>query len=321
MSNNNTRGGKILIALGILIIILPALIWYWEEKSNSTDSDAMLIPHIETTTSTPHAVVALKTARELDDSQLNEKIEKILSDRVPEGKDWTFGIAITDITTGKVYGKNEHEVFDAASTGKIIILATLYNQISEKKLNEDDKVTITDSDVQDYGTGIIRYKKMPVTYTLRELAELMIKQSDNTAASVIATKVGRKNISDYATKVGMTETDIEENTTTPYDINLILRNIYNIKQTDPQTAGTLIKIMLDSDFETRLPAQLPKDTLVAHKIGTGIAQIHDAGIVLLDKRPYILSIFSKHVNDETLAEEIIALLSKTVYDEFSSLSD
>ncbi len=316
MNNSNQERGKVWIILVLLITIIPAAIWYFEEQQTSKE---LFNPHIETIIQTPILKAAAVEQKQFDANKLNQKIEKILSDKIPVGQNWNFGIALTDPITKQKYGKNEKEVYDAASTGKIAILATLYDQIVQKKIGESDKITIKSADVQDYGTGSIRYKQMPATYTVRELAELMIKQSDNTAAHVMANKVGRDTIASYVKNIGMENTDAKENTTTPYDINVILEHIYDLKDSNPTTAGFIMKIMTDSDFETRLPALLPQETIVAHKIGTGIAQLHDAGIVLLNKRPYIISIFSKRISNEKQAEQIIAEISKAVYEEYSQL--
>lgn len=320
--NSNSSQNKVWITLAILIIIIPAAIWYLQEQSATSDSK-MLNAHIETSKIQEHKKQSSETTKhelkQLDIGKLDELVSSIIAEQTPEGKEWVFGIAVTDPLTGQKYVKNENEVFDAASTAKVPILATLYEQITAKKISEDEKVTITDSDIEDYGTGTIRYKKTPITYTVRELAELMIKQSDNTAASVLATKVGRKNLAEYVKRIGMNNTNIPENTTTPADLNIMLSHIFSMKNTDPQVAGTILNIMTDSAFEARLPAMLPKDVIIAHKIGTGVAQIHDVGIVLLSNRPYIISVFTKKINDEKQAERTISLISKAVYEEFKSL--
>ncbi|MDQ3098401.1 MAG: class A beta-lactamase-related serine hydrolase [bacterium] len=314
--NSDTAHNKIWIIFAILIIIIPAGIWFAQEQPGE-----ILNPHVETASAssqTPLPTIKAKP-QPFNSTALSQQIEKIITEQTPAGKEWVFGIAIEDPLTGQKYGKNQSEAFDAASTAKLPILTLLYEQIVQKKISEDEKITINAADIKDYGTGTIRYKKTPVTYTVRELAELMIKQSDNTAASVLAEKVGRTNLADYVKKIGMNNTDIPENTTTPHDLNIMLAHIYTMKETDPATAGTMIKIMTDSAFETRLPALLPEDAIIAHKIGTGTAQIHDVGIGLLEKRPYLISVFTKKINDEKQAEKIIAMLSRAVYDEFKSL--
>jgi beta-lactamase class A len=118
----------------------------------------------------------------------------------------------------------------------------------------------------------------------------------------------------------MNNTDIEKNTTTPQDCDKLLRYLYQLKYSDPSNAGKITKIMTNSDFENRLPAQLPKDIIIAHKIGTGIAQVHDVGLIVLEKRPYTISVFSKNITDETKAEENIAKISKVTYDFFQNLN-
>lgn len=264
-------------------------------------------------------IKASTNIKRIDMSLLKLEIEEIIKAQTPEGKNWIFGVVVTDLATNDQININETEQFDAASVGKIPILLTLYDQIKQGIIKETDTITIQDADIQDYGTGTLRYKKMPMTLTIRELADLMIKQSDNTAAYVLADKVGRSQIKNFVASLNMSNTDTAENTTTPQDTNAMLVYTYNLKNTDPRTAGTLMNIMTKSAFEQRLPGQLPPDTIIAHKIGTGTAQIHDVGIVLLEDRPYTISVFSKQINDEKQAENIIALISKKTFDTISAV--
>lgn len=273
----------------------------------------------EQLTPTSTAAPLKTTSKKLDKEKLKNTINEIIKAETPVGKEWIVGVSITDLETKEQLHINESESFDAASVGKVPILLALYDQIEKGQFKESDTITITDKEIQDYGTGSLRYKKTPMTLTVKELAELMMKQSDNTAAYVLATKAGRDNIKQYVSDIGMINSDTTENTTTPYDTNLMFIHLYDMKNKNARLSGALMNMMTDSIFEQRLPSLLPKETIVAHKIGTGVAQIHDAGIVVLDNRPFAISVFTKKVNDEKKAEEIIAKIAKASYDEFVAL--
>jgi beta-lactamase class A len=75
--------------------------------------------------------------------------------------------------------------------------------------------------------------------------------------------------------------------------------------------------MVSSDFENRLPALLPKEVKIYHKIGSEIGNIHDVGIIEA-AHPYYIGVFSNDITDDTSAETTIAQISKLVFDFMSA---
>ena len=76
----------------------------------------------------------------------------------------------------------------------------------------------------------------------------------------------------------------------------------------------MIKILLDQQFNSIIPAQLPKDVKVAHKTGSITGVHHDSGIVFLpDGRKYVLVILSKNLKNDLAATQAMASVSKLVY--------
>jgi len=73
-----------------------------------------------------------------------------------------------------------------------------------------------------------------------------------------------------------------------------------------------------TDYKDRLPALLPQDLQVGHKVGNHVGVLNDAGIVFLAGRPYIMVMLSENV-DETQALVLEQELSKAVYDFESGL--
>ena len=70
-----------------------------------------------------------------------------------------YSVYFADLdNTHQSFGLNEHEVYIAASLNKLPIIAFLYYLAGEGKFDLNEKVTIQEDDIQDYGTGIIRYQ-------------------------------------------------------------------------------------------------------------------------------------------------------------------
>jgi beta-lactamase class A len=254
-------------------------------------------------------------------NSLKQEIEKLIEKSTSSDEDWMVGVVIEDLTSEQLIEINASEVFDAASIGKLPILMLTYEQVRKGLLSENDLIEINENNVERYGTGSIQYAKLPKGYTIRELARLMIHVSDNTASSVLASKVGRQNIAKYVKDIGMIQTNTSENDTVPYDTSIILKNIYQDYKNNLPYAKDILEFMTDTIFEDRISRDIKDNVKVAHKIGTQTQQFHDAGIVLYDKRPYSISIYNKNIADEQQAKDLMANISNLVYQRYSEKYD
>jgi beta-lactamase class A len=212
-------------------------------------------------------------------------------------------------------GINESTIFTAASVNKVPILAALYEEAQKGNVDFEKIITLQQEDIQDYGTGSIRYDPPGTTYSVKTLVRLAAQKSDNTAAYLLANYIISPNIvQTYVNNWGMTQTDIINNKTSNRDMELLFKKIMNGNIANAALTQELLGFLKDSDFEDRLPALLPHNTTVYHKIGTGDGSIHDVGVILSGKKKYYIGIFTSDitVENETIALE--AKLSKTVFD-------
>ena len=226
----------------------------------------------------------------------------------------SYSVYLYDLTTNQGYGINETGIFTAASVNKIPILAALYYEAEHGVIDLDERITLQQSDIQDYGTGSLRYGGAGKVYSLKTLAQLMIEKSDNTAAFVLSKIVGLKRIGELVESWGLTQTDMFENKTSNKDMAILMTKMYKNQIVNQAHTLEMIGFMDDTDFENRLPARLPETVTVYHKIGTEVGNIHDVGIVALVNEPYYLGVMSNDISDETRAEGVIAEISKLTYD-------
>lgn len=225
-----------------------------------------------------------------------------------------YSVYVYDLTAKTGFGINETTIFTAASVNKLVILAALYYEADQGKIDLDERITIQARDIQDFGTGIIRYAGPGKIYSLKTLAQIMIEKSDNTAAYVLTQRIGEKRIQTLADGWNLVQTDIALNKTSNSDMANLLIKMYAGEITNTASTKEMIGFMDESDFENRLPEKLPKTLTVYHKIGTEIKVIHDVGIVVHPTHPYYIGVFTNDVTDDQAAEEAIAEVSKLVYD-------
>lgn len=231
----------------------------------------------------------------------------------------TYGVWVEDLTTGASTGQHAQQQFVAASVIKVYILVALYEESAEGKISLDEKLATTTQNIQNYGTGSIRYDPIGTSYTLADLAQRAAKQSDNTAAYMITQRLGEAYIQSRTRAWGLTDTSIAQDRTTPQDIGTLFSKVAQRKILPAKSALALLGLLSDTDFEDRLPALLPSYALIAHKIGTEANGVmNDAGVVVLPTRSYVIAVMTNGANlDQAITAE--QQLSKVVFDYEASL--
>ena len=254
-------------------------------------------------------LIALFTKKK-SPQDLLEKIDNVVGDTIKN-----YSVLVDDLTKPFRAGIGENEIYVAASINKIPILAALYYYAEKGDIDLDEVITLQTADIQDYGTGSLRYERPGATYSIKTLAKLMIKQSDNTAAYILANHImGYDKLQAIVNQWGLTQTDMTVNKTSNKDMATLFRKIYENKITNKANTDEMLSFFKDTDFETRLPALLPKGVTVYHKIGSEVRNVHDVGIVTFGKVAYYIGVFTNEVTDEPEAEKIIANISKLVYE-------
>lgn len=245
-----------------------------------------------------------------DPEELKKIITSTVGDTLPE-----YSIIVKDFQNDFVMTINPDAVFTAASVNKLPILGALYYLVQKGDINLAKQITIQPEDIQDYGTGSIRYDPPGTLYDLQTLANLMIEQSDNTAAFILARSViGIGKIQTLINSWGMAQTDMENNMTTNTDIALLMEKIYREKVVNKTLTSEMLSFLKNGTIEDRIPALLPEGTIVYHKTGNGVGSLHDVGIVVGPKRTYYIGMFTAKVSDEETTIKMLATLSRIIYD-------
>lgn len=254
--------------------------------------------------------VKLPTERKAQDTQeIRQELVKFI--KTQEGE---YSIYFKDLATDESFGINENAVLTAASLSKLMIVGYLYNLASKGKINLQDKIVIQESDIQDYGTGTLRYKKAGEAYTLAYLTKVTLNLSDNTAAHVLTIKLGEDNVQYFATQMGYLATNMVNNDTSARDVGRFFEHLYKDKITNKALTQELLGYMEDTEFEDRISKYLPKEVHKYHKTGDAVSFIHDGGVIDNGKNPYILVVMSSNLKDDEKTKDIIGQISKMIYE-------
>ena len=251
----------------------------------------------------------INLSRDTFENDLKKDVGKIIKD-----KKGFYSIYYKNLKSGNSFGIEEHQIETGASVNKLPIIAALYNLDKNGKIKLDEKITIQKNDVQDYGTGSIRYQKMPQTYSLRNLAKLALNQSDNTAAHVISVRIGEDVVQGLVDSWKMQQTSMVNNKTTVYDMGLLFEKIYKGEVASPGNTKEVLEFMTQTEFEDKLTKGLPSGTKIYHKTGDGEGFLHDLGIIETEKGAYFIGVMTSDIeSQEEETKNTIAEISKKVY--------
>ena len=250
-----------------------------------------------------------------------EKIEKIISNF-----DGNISLYANDFK-GTIINFNENEVIETASCIKLFILIEYYKQILEGKKSRNDILTYEyDKHYMANGSGIIQYLDK-LELTSRNMAILMIIDSDNIATNIIIEYLGIENINNTIKSLGFKNTILicpkldfniykEIGKTTAKEYGELYIKLLNKEILKPEICEEILEILKNQLHNDLLIRKLPLQDL--NEIGEENANIkyiasksgglgdkryrigncrNDGGIIATKFGSYIVSIFINSFND------------------------
>ena len=208
-----------------------------------------------------------------------KKAEKIITEFKNNTSNFkgTYAFEVIDLSDEFKFGVNQDVVMRAASLIKLPLMLFVSGRVDDSKL------------------------------------EAMGKRSDNNVFTELVNKFGKTTIQDYIDSLGMKNTSLAENSTTPSEVGDIFLKLY--KDHNEKILG----FMTDTIFEKWIKAGVPEGIKVSHKYGKEIGVVNDAGIIY-SPNPFILVIMTQGVN-EIEADRLIPELTKMIYLEYAKNQD
>lgn len=239
-----------------------------------------------------------------------------------DGTKGTYGVVIKNLKTQEAYYSNEHRVYQAGSLYKLWVMATVYKQIQEGTLTEDQVLS------EDIKTLNAKFNIDPkfaeqtegtITLSIHDSLTQMITISHNYSALLLIERVKLSSVAKFLKDNGFNQsavgTEGEDPTSTAFDIALFFEKLYKGELANGQYTKEMIDLLKNQQLNEGIPRYLPKEK-VANKTGDIEFFKHDGGIVFADKGDYILVILSES-DFPAAAQDKIAQLSKEIYDYFT----
>ncbi|HEY3366281.1 MAG TPA: serine hydrolase [Symbiobacteriaceae bacterium] len=246
-------------------------------------------------------------------------LQQEISDYVGR-QDGTYGVYVIDIASGKGTGVNADMKFPTASTFKLPMAMYILNQVELGKAVLDQSLSYSAEDYEE-GTGTLQDSVSEGdSFTVKELIDLAITQSDNIATNMLLRRFGRENVYAYMKKLGGKVTiysDPENGSTTgttPKEMANYMRLAYGKTAIgDAKLRQFLLDLLTHTAFDDRAAAGVPRGVKVAHKIGTLPNVVNDVALVYAPRRTFVVAVYSVGVEEETAAA-VIAEVTRRVYD-------
>ncbi len=211
---------------------------------------------------------------------------------------------------------NSKKRYDPASTNKTYLALCVFDMIKEKRIDISEVLTYQKHHKYG-GSGKIQNGSIGDKYTVEQLLELLITQSDNIAARMLRERVEENNLKNFLAKIGTP-------VTAPKCINQIfssedlikhLEALYNLIS-EKSVLSEKAKVYFSSGiYNDKIPAGVPS-LRVLHKPGwIPYKLICNDEAIIYDKndKPYFLAIMSQGIPEEKQSEFFKTLSSK-IYD-------
>ncbi|MDZ7363754.1 MAG: serine hydrolase [candidate division KSB1 bacterium] len=258
-----------------------------------------------------------------------------------------ISVAFRDLETGKEFFFNERKMMHAASTMKVPVMIEVFRQAEKGKFDLDDSITvknqfasIVDGSPYHLNAGddsdSLMYDAIDKKMAIRQLVEQMITVSSNLATNLLIELIGAENVTATLRELGIKHMQVRRgvedikayqrgwnNQTDAFDLMLTLQRIAEKQVASPAACDSMLAILQRQKFCDAIPSGLPAGTIVGNKTGSITKIAHDAAIVFpkseFDKtpatarKPYVLVVLSRGIQEEKSANRIIAAISRKIY--------
>ena len=213
----------------------------------------------------------------------------------------------------------------SASMIKVFIMATVMEKVQRGELDLGETLTLRGSDKVG-GAGILAGYPSGTELTLRELVELMITHSDNTATNIIIDLIGCEEINAYMARNGYGDSFLGrkmmshealagngENYSSARDLGIFFTRLYNYECVSESYDKIMIEFLVKQTDTDCFPAALPGKQ-IAHKTGALDGLYDDGGIIYSDNGDAVLVIMTENFTGEYNTIQHMKAFARAVID-------
>lgn len=256
------------------------------------------------------------------------------------------GISLKNLDTGEEFSVNGNEPFPTASTIKLAVMATVFEQLSSGSgaFKSYYDTVVYDGTTSASGAGFIRNFAPGTKVELKELLHFMITVSDNTATNMLVEWTGGlESVNGWLAQHGFETTRMNATVgsrhiasrqlrdkwglgvTTPDEMRRLMEMIATGRAGVTSTTDEMLRLLGHQYFDDLIASQVPPMVWIGSKSGAVNESRSDVAIVASPGGTYVLSVYTKENTDrrwsrDNEGEETIRRVSRAVWQHYNPTS-
>lgn len=269
----------------------------------------------------------------------NTKSTRLCSDigNIESSHHSRIGVYAIDTSNNSVISYNGMQKFPFCSTSKIMVAAAILKQSENNQKTLSQVIKYSESDVINSGYAPVTSKNINHGMTIKQLYEVALEYSDNTAMNLLIDNLGGITmVNKFTQSIGDNEFHLDRNepllnsaipgderdTTTPKAMTISLQKLLLGSVLESREKELLLKSMINNTTgNTKIRAGVVyPDWVVGDKTGGGgYGASNDIGIIYPKNcAPIILSIYTTRDTKDAIPQtDIIAKITKLIIQDFS----
>ena len=217
---------------------------------------------------------------------IREKLEKMPGN---------ISAIVRNLKTEEVFSWRADARHEAASVIKLFLMAAFFQQFEDGKRSPEERILVR-REFCVPSCGVLTYLDDGKQVSLRDLLELMIIVSDNTACNVLLEEISLEETQRFITEnLKLHDTLFQrkmfdreraelglDNFTTVNDVAWLLEEIYARRLVSVGASGAMLNMLRHQRLNGKIPFRLHTLTdapVIAHKTGENPGTTHDVGII------------------------------------------
>lgn len=224
-----------------------------------------------------------------------------------------------------IYEYNSEQKLISASTIKVPIMLAILEEVKNKKVKLNHKILVSKNEILD-DTEV--FENGDRYYTLEELINWMIIESDNTATNILIKEFGMLKINEYINKVlNLKSTYLERymldynaiqnglnNYTSQRDMLNIFIKLFNKDILTSELCELAINILYNQRCQDQVMRYIYQPIKYAHKTGSLDYLNHDVGIMNINENFFYIGISIYNSKNKFGNKKLIGNLGKEIYE-------
>ncbi|MEO6153571.1 MAG: serine hydrolase [Croceibacterium sp.] len=269
----------------------------------------------------------------------NTPLERQLA-QLASGAGGRIGVAALDLTTGQEVAILGDQRFPMASTSKVAIAATFMEGVELGRWTLDSQFPLRVPTPSKPRSTTVAPTRAGTYYSARDLIELSLTRSSNTATDALLAAVGGPAaVNDWSRRVGIMDFNLTRDiatlvrddgeidpavridirdSATPRAMAQLVGGIYQGKWLTPASRAVIVGAMERCRTgKGRIKGGLPGEVLVAHKTGTLNNTASDIGVVTMpDGHAIAVAIYVTGQGGKASRDAKIATLAGAIYGDY-----